>query len=559
MQKYYPLLSENLLTEGQVKKNAGANQSIVNKVRLEEVDVIRLKDGTEINMKAVVRDIEEIRTMITAQDPIFAPYVHELEIVYTWAVDTMATDYSRIYVNPLWTSRLDFDTKAFILYHEMMHCLLDHYNRRKLGNFEKKKWNWAADYEINAILIDINPDFNESIFSGPAGGLYKKEFLNVAAEEIYHKLPSPPSNPDMDKLLKQLKDILNGAGDADGDADGDGEESDADGDGEAGDVQTSNQEKQWSASKMGTPTKEDAILRNEVDKDTGGMPGGVIDPDLGKKIAKAAGLSDQEIADTQKSGEDLNKMSRDLLNREIARGMKGISKGMSGNSLLTILGNYHNSVVNWKSVLKRFVSEILARTKSKWVLPNRRYMAQNPDSIRIRQRQFGNAMKRMIVCMDTSGSMGKDLLQQTVDEINSILRLQNALEIIVLWFDAEVKDPQVLKKGQKAWVPNVVGGGGTDFQVALDFIKNKYKDDLSVCIFFTDGLDAIPKKPSYFDKFIWIIYDNPSWPAGNYVGDNPAFGKVIHVTSANLKKGVSEGAASGYIAMIAESITEYLK
>lgn len=561
MAKHYPTLNETSMSEGLVKKNPGHSKSYVQKVRLDSLDEIVLQNGTVIDMKSIVRDVNEILTMITAQDPTFAPYVHELEIVYTWAVKTMATDYSRIFINPLWTSALDFDTKAFILYHEFMHCLLDHYTRRKMGNFEPKKWNWAADYEINAILIDINPDFDESIFKGPAGGLYKKEFLNVPAEEIYHQLPAPPPQSEMEKLLKELERILDEADRKREEQEQQEQEDQGNQQGEEGeedDDAKENGDRQWDVSKVGTPTREDRIMREQVEKETGENPGGAIDPELGKRIAKEAGLSDEEIAESNKTPETWDKLSKDMLNRETRRGNKA-SGGGAGNSLVTILGNYHNSVVNWRAVLKKFVAEILARTHSKWTMHNRRYMAQNPDSIRIRQKSFGNVMKRIIVCMDTSGSMEKHLLQQIIDEINAILRLQTAEEIIVLWFDSEVKPPQVLKRGQKAWAPAVVGGGGTNFQTALDFIKTKYKDDLSVCLFFTDGYEHTPKKPSYYDKFIWIVYDNPMWPNSPHTGDNPAFGKVIHVTTRDLKKGMKEGVVSSFFNMVAESIQSYIK
>ena len=69
---------------------------------------------------------------------------------------------------------------------------------------------------------------------------------------------------------------------------------------------------------------------------------------------------------------------------------------------------------------------------------------------------------------------------------------------------------------------NVRGGGGTSFQKALDWVHDKLKDRVSLCVFFTDGGAPNPKKPPYAHKFIWMVYDNPQW--------QQPFGKQINIS-----------------------------
>jgi len=74
----------------------------------------------------------------------------------------------------------------------------------------------------------------------------------------------------------------------------------------------------------------------------------------------------------------------------------------------------------------------------------------------------------------------------------------------------------------KPYIPkNVSGGGGTNFQKALDWVHEHLKDRVSLCVFFTDGGAAMPKKPVYWNKFIWVVYDNP--------GFQHPFGKQINL------------------------------
>lgn len=522
MNKFYPSIKNFMINEA-VGDPPANSKALVNSVRIDNLDEVTAPDGTVIDMKQLIKDVEEIRTLIVAQDKLYAPYVHQLETVYTWAVPTMATDGSFLFINPAWTNTLDFNTKAFIIYHELMHCLLDHGKRQKMGNYEPSKFNEAADYEINAILVDTIDDITPEVFKGPAGGLYNPKWLNVAAEAIYDQLPP-------------VKKRSSGGGSGSGSGPGSGSGS--------------------GSGQPGSQTDEDLRLQKEVESQSGSAPGAMISPELGRIIAKAAGLTDEEIKEAEKTPGDWNKMSKNLLERALESGMKTAGGG-AGNSLCTILGNYHNSVINWKGVLSRYVGDILSKTESRWTLPNRRYSAQNPDTIRIRQKFQGKKMNRIIVCMDTSGSMERKLLQSIIDEINAILKSRKAQEIVVLFFDATIKEPQVISGNKKAYCPEVVGGGGTDFQVPLDYIKSKYKDQLSLCLFFTDGFEHIPKKPKYADKFIWIVYDNPNWPHSEYVGDNPIFGKILKVSTRDLSNFVTES-VTFVKKLVVESIQGYI-
>jgi predicted metal-dependent peptidase len=160
--------------------------------------------------------------------------------------------------------------------------------------------------------------------------------------------------------------------------------------------------------------------------------------------------------------------------------------------------------------------------------------------------------------MDTSGSMERQLIQSIVDEINGILYLRKVKEIVVLFFDTKIHEPQIIAGNESAYCPAVIGGGGTNFQVPLDYINEEFDDNISLCLFFTDGYEAIPLEPSYGDKFIWIVYDNPNWPNSQHVGNNPLFGKKILVNSKSLKAS-TQSPTNESVAFFGRLVTENIK
>lgn len=100
---------------------------------------------------------------------------------------TMATDGYYIYINTQFCETLSEEETAFVLAHEVLHCVLGHIDRR--SGRERERWNWAIDYATNALLVDAGMKM-------PAHGLYSRDFHGMTAEEIYDRLPADPGPRD---------------------------------------------------------------------------------------------------------------------------------------------------------------------------------------------------------------------------------------------------------------------------------------------------------------------------------------------------------------------------
>ena len=196
MKIYYPSFKE---FRKQFKKVFEANensQSAQTTEKLEDMDTVVSPYNTEktIDMKKLKKEIEKIKANIVTQSDLYRPYVHDMSpTIYTWAVQTMATDGVRLFINPEFADSLPWLGKIFVILHEIMHNILSHGQR--LAGRDARLFNIAADYEVNALLIDTTDDFDEKLIK-ELNGLYEKKYLSVPVEEIYRDLmKNPPPQP----------------------------------------------------------------------------------------------------------------------------------------------------------------------------------------------------------------------------------------------------------------------------------------------------------------------------------------------------------------------------
>lgn len=118
----------------------------------EDYDTIICPDGQEIDMQALLDDQERAKAALVHLCPFFGEFIGKLRPVYTFRIETQATDGKDLLINPQFTYNLDFSQKVFVLAHEIMHCVLNHMRRAKNLGITPKQANIAADYECNISL-----------------------------------------------------------------------------------------------------------------------------------------------------------------------------------------------------------------------------------------------------------------------------------------------------------------------------------------------------------------------------------------------------------------------
>lgn len=191
--------------------------------KLTDVESVTYPDGTTVNIADVESKFHMCMMDILNEFSYFAPAVQSLVPILTNAVDTMATDGIRLFMNPKFVNELSFSECIFVILHECMHCILNHMYREKINNFDHMLGNIAADYEVNGIL-----EFDGMIKRGTTekiGGIIDEKYKGWPMEKIYHDCKKSAPRP------KQQGDPNQSHGGSDGDS---GDQSQSGGSGGSG-------------------------------------------------------------------------------------------------------------------------------------------------------------------------------------------------------------------------------------------------------------------------------------------------------------------------------------
>ena len=190
--------------------------------------------------------------------------------------------------------------------------------------------------------------------------------------------------------------------------------------------------------------------------------------------AKAGGKEAQE-----KQEEEIERAIRqgEMMRKKLAGKGSGSEDGMFGDLL--------NPKIDWKKVLREFVTELCAgKDESSWRKPNRRLLA---DGV-ILPSLMGTTLSELVIGFDTSGSIfGGNLMTRFVTEIATIVTQVCPKKIHVIYWDTQIVGHQTFDDGQFV-VQNLKprGGGGTDGAVLFEYLRSKRMTPDAI-VQFTDG------------------------------------------------------------------------
>jgi len=131
--------------------------------------------------------------------PFFATLLLRMRLHKDEDIKTACTDGRQIRYNPNFINSLQVDQIVFVLCHLVMHVAHFHPLRRSARNLGR--FNQAGDYAINGILKDAGLALLPK-------ALYHKDFHNLAAEQIYHRLPN--GSGDGDGKVERNDDLEDG-------------------------------------------------------------------------------------------------------------------------------------------------------------------------------------------------------------------------------------------------------------------------------------------------------------------------------------------------------------
>jgi Uncharacterized protein conserved in bacteria len=164
--------------------------------------------------QAALNKMTKARTAMLIDQPFFGTLAMRLTLIQDRSIPTLNVDGKDMRYNPDFINAKNGSIAKSCVAHEVMHCVLDHCGPTGRGlSLSPKRWNYAADYAVNDILV-------LSKFEIEPGWLHDVQYRNMSAEHIYKLIPEPPpedgsgNGGPQDEVLPGQKDPAMAAQDA---------------------------------------------------------------------------------------------------------------------------------------------------------------------------------------------------------------------------------------------------------------------------------------------------------------------------------------------------------
>jgi predicted metal-dependent peptidase len=184
---------------------------------------------------------------------------------------------------------------------------------------------------------------------------------------------------------------------------------------------------------------------------------------------------------------DIPAEERKQLEEDIERALRqGLMAGKANGGLERGIGELLRPKVDWREELREFIKSICAgRDTSSWRKPNRRFLHSDIYLPSMISERVGE----IVVGIDTSGSIGGDILTTFLSEVKSIAEDVKPDKLHLLYWDHSVAAHEVYDEGSMGSLVQSTkpkGGGGTSPSCVSNYIKDKNLKPECIII-LTDG------------------------------------------------------------------------
>jgi len=230
-------------------------------------------------------------------------------------------------------------------------------------------------------------------------------------------------------------------------------------------------------------------------------------PDINAKETK-----DENDAEDKEEEEapspDVEDLSEEMKERLEQIFQKLKRQGNLPKELHLLVPEYFSYKVDWREFLYGYIASY-AKTSYSFNPPNMKYLYRG-----IYLPSLSSDLLRIVVAVDTSGSVDEELLGTFLGEVSSMMQQYPNYEIDLITADAKVQSHKTFLPGEVLDY-DISGGGGTDFRPVFEYI-DQYIDYSTVLLYFTDGQGTFPKdEPTY--NVLWIMPEMLEVPFGEVV------------------------------------------
>lgn len=419
---------------------------------------------------------------------------------------TMATNGVDIIFSPKFVEEQTEKALAFVLIHEVLHCLLRHNER--LGDKTHEVWNYATDYAINPIIVNdtlyVDGKLEWPKMDGERMGLYEPDYVGLTADAIYKILiddytPKPKEKPFdtiIGKITPQIiEDLI---------------------------IQISNDSVK-NEPNDDEPNGDEPIFTDKttIVEAPGDIPGEkrvTRDVTKGEIIGSKVDIIKNGITRTI----DWEDITRSAIRRH-GDNMSDISKKILGQTI----GADKKPIVNWEQELKKFFD--IALKKANYRPYDKRTIAAGRYDW-TSKRSGINTLKIIVVAVDTSGSISTDQLKVFINQAYHLSVSFDPDRVIILYVSDSVDDfddldPKLKQQPDFRKVKSTYGNNG-GFTHPFRWLRERNIIP-SVFVYCTDTQADMPNPslnniPAYRNKCFWLV-------CSRLVYNYPPFGRVLHI------------------------------
>ena len=402
----------------------------------------------------------------------------ELVPVRDKRIRTACTDGKSIFFDCDFYSKLKRNERAFVLAHEIWHCVMLHLSRCQTRN--KELFNIASDMEVNQLLVD---NAESKLISPPEQVLFPPAKLKGKSAEVIY-----------DWLLKQANKQQNGQsgsqkGNSQKSSSGEADNNDKDC-GDDGQSQANSGKSKQNGNSTGK-------LEGQFDKHTYTDDNG--DSDNDNKVTDQWGEVGYDDDFMPNVPNDIAEQMREAAIAAAQQCQR--EKGDLPAGVKALLDKIQKPEIKWQEVLAQFVSSCY-NGKRRWLPPNRRHV-YNDMYFQSRRNEVVN----IAVAIDTSGSCIGDL-PKFFGELNGLVNSFGSYTIHLIQCDAAVDKYDVYDDNNPFDITNGdhiewSGGGGTSFCPVFKFIE-KEGIQADCLVYLTDSFGDAPKNPPPY-PVLWLL------------------------------------------------------
>ena len=406
--------------------------------------------------------IERAKSRLMLEHPYFGTIASALKLESSDRVETFQSDGNRVKFNDAYLDSARIDEVEFALANGAMHSVLKHEKRE--GQRSTPLWQLATDLTVNAMLV-------KNGLTLPQRANYQKRFEGMYAEEIYAILYSEF----------------------------------------AGD--------EWSDDLESSGQSSEEEIENERTSEPNGRDGEEPGKSrIHQERSVSSGDAPEESAQAEESREDgfekgdgneqIDREEEERIREEFLEHIFGkmSRQGTLPKDLKLLVPRYFSHQIDWRERLYRYIASY-AKSSYTFIPPNMKYLYRG-----IYLPSLGSDLLRIVIAIDTSGSVDERLLGIFLGEVESIVQQYPNFEIDMITADAKIQSHHIFLPGERLEY-EIQGRGGTDFRPVFDYIES-FIENPTLLIYFTDGIGTFPDQEPMYDTF-WIMPEVREVPFGD--------------------------------------------